>query len=73
MCYDREYYLRTKRREVRYHCPEEENAYKRIKENFLLDDIEIKKLLREYTVTEILSWEFQDWKFVPKELIKIYR
>lgn len=68
----REKYLRKKDNILKKCCSEECEAYRRIKEKFLLNDYEIKRLLMDYTVTEILEWEFEDNKFIPKELIKIF-
>ncbi len=73
--YDRlkrkEKYQRFKNRELKK-CDNEIEAYTKIKDVFILNDFEIRDLLRNYTVTEILEWEFEEGKFVPKDLIKIF-
>lgn len=74
MEYNRKYYVaRKKKISMKAHNPwnEEYRAYDSIRNKWNFDDLTISKLLKEYTVTEILQWEFTKTWFKPKELISI--
>ncbi len=46
---------------------------KEVMEKTWLKDWEIDKLLLNYTMSEIENWYWENWKFIVKELVKIYK
>lgn len=71
MVYYKKYYEVRKNKEMikANNWKEEYRAYRIIRDKWEFDDRTISKLLREYTVTEILEWEFTKKWFEPKDLI----
>lgn len=59
MCYSKRAYKRLKKWILKKicNCPEEYEAFKKIKDKWGFNDLEISKLLKTNTVTEILEWK----------------
>lgn len=45
----------------------------KIIEKFWIDRIEIRKLLNNYTYTEILNWKLVNWKLVVRDMFRVVR